>query len=109
MSNQLRVDLERFRSFVPRFEGLEAQTVSARSTLTQGLDGEGECWGADDVGSAFASNYVTASKDTVDAITGLSQIFDLIGDKIGRTADSFERTDTGFGGTLGSIAPGNGG
>lgn len=109
MSDQLRVDIEQFRSFVPRFEALKARTVVDKWTLTQGLDSEGECWGADEVGAAFASKYVSAAEDTIDAIAALAQLCEIIGDKVGRTADSLEHTDTGFGSTLGSIDPTSGG
>lgn len=108
MSDQLRVDLEQFRGLVSRFENLGTQTVAARLELSQGLDSEGECWGADEVGTAFASKYVAASEDTIDAITGLAQIFDLIGDKIDRTADPFDTTDTSFSGRLFSVDPNSG-
>ncbi|MFD4369247.1 WXG100 family type VII secretion target [Rhodococcus sp. NPDC058521] len=109
MSDQLRVDLEQFRSFVPRFEQLEAQTVVDKWHLTRGLDEEGECWGADEVGASFASKYVPASRDTIEAIDALGQLFDLIGDKVGRTADGFEQTETAFTGQIGSIDPTSGG
>ena len=108
MSDQLRVDLEQFRGLVSRFENLGTQTLAARLELTQGLDGEGECWGADEVGTAFASKYVAASEDTIDVITLLAQIFDLIGEKVSSTADPLDTTDTAFSGRLFSVHPDSG-
>ncbi|NLU82101.1 WXG100 family type VII secretion target [Rhodococcus sp. HNM0569] len=109
MSDRLRVDLEQFRALVPEFDDLESHTTSVRSALTQGLDGEGECWGADEVGAAFAAKYVAPAEDTIEAVTLLARIFSLIGDKVDRTADSFAHTDARTGDTLGWIDPGVGG
>jgi uncharacterized protein YukE len=106
MSDQFRVELDQFRSLIPRFAELQADTTTAGSRLVQGLESEGECWGADEVGTTFAAKYVTASQDTIEAITDLAALFGVIGEKVGHTADSFEQTDTGTGGVLGSIEPG---
>jgi uncharacterized protein YukE len=62
-------------------------------TLKAALDAEGECWGPDETGKAFAEKYVPGKDGTVDALGQIAEALDTIEQNLKHTADDMQNRD----------------
>ncbi len=63
--------------------------------LNGALQAEGQCWGGDESGQAFAKNYVPNSTATLDAFKNLAKALQDIRTGIDQSADTYEGVDQG--------------
>jgi WXG100 family type VII secretion target len=63
--------------------------------LNSALQAEGQCWGGDESGQAFAKEYVPNSRATLDAFKNLAQALDDIRGGVEASADAYEGSDQG--------------
>jgi uncharacterized protein YukE len=63
--------------------------------LDGALRGEGQCWGGDESGQAFAKEYVPNSTATLDAFKNLVKALQDIRTGIDQSADTYEGSDQG--------------
>ncbi len=66
MSDGLRIDPDGLRAAAPAFVTLGDRMDDILRTLQGRIDAEGDCWGADDYGSAFIKDYVPAQESAVE-------------------------------------------
>ncbi|GAA3842333.1 hypothetical protein GCM10022243_05910 [Saccharothrix violaceirubra] len=64
-------------------------------TLDSALSAEGQCWGNDESGQAFAKEYVPNSKATLEAFGSLATALAEIRGAVDQTADAYEGSDHG--------------
>ncbi len=100
MGDHLKVDIGTFRSYSPRFHELADQLSAAELKLAGQLQGEGNCWGGDDVGQEFEQGYTPKAQITFDNSTEHAKRLDRVGDAVTLMADNIENTE---GGTVNSI------
>ncbi|MYR06592.1 hypothetical protein GTV32_09835 [Gordonia sp. SID5947] len=105
MSDHLKVDIETFRSYSPRFHGLADRLSDAELKLTGQLQGEGNCWGSDDVGQEFEHGYAPKAQTTFENSTEHSKRLDRVGDAVTLAADAFSRTENDNVNSYGSSGP----
>jgi hypothetical protein len=67
----LRVDAAALRTAEPAFDTMASAVAGLLSRLTAALAAEGACWGADEVGSAFAQGYLPAAISVFEALPPL--------------------------------------
>ena len=63
--------------------------------LDSALQAEGQCWGGDESGQAFAKQYVPNSQATLEAFRNLAQALDDIRGGVEASADAYEGSDQG--------------
>ena len=103
MSAQLWVDPAHLRGVAPRFDALSQRMTEVAATLTATLDGEGECWGADETGTAFASGYLQSADAAEHSLGFAVAALAAVGSKLRSTADSFDDTDRGTASSLAGL------
>lgn len=103
MSAQLWVDPAHLRGVAPRFAALSQRMTEVAATLTATLDGEGECWGADETGTAFASGYLPSADAAEHSLGFALAALAAVGSKLRSTADSFDDTDRGTASSLAGL------
>ncbi len=72
-------------------------------TLKAVLDAEGECWGADETGRAFAGKYVPGKDGTVEALGKVAEALGKIEQNLKQTADDMQNRDQEQAGNIGRI------
>ncbi|WP_433202570.1 hypothetical protein ACQP1G_12510 [Nocardia sp. CA-107356] len=93
MAQSLEVDEERLRALVPEFEDIGADAQRVLDQLKAALEREGEPWGKDTPGQAFAETYVP---DRDKGIAGLAKTVASLreeGKIVSDLVDSFDRQD----------------
>jgi uncharacterized protein YukE len=93
VSEWIRVDAVTLRATQARFDDLAGSVTSIAARLGSALDAEGPCWGGDEAGDAFASEYLAASAALRSLLTGTSSDIRDLGVAIGRAADAFAVID----------------
>ncbi|MEU5691216.1 WXG100 family type VII secretion target [Actinosynnema sp. NPDC020468] len=63
--------------------------------LNSALAAEGQCWGGDESGKAFAKEYVPNSQATLQAFQSLAEALEAIRGGVDQTADAYEGSDQG--------------
>lgn len=63
--------------------------------LNSALQAEGQCWGGDESGQAFAKEYVPNSEATLEAFENLAKALGDIRTGVEQTADAYEGSDQG--------------
>lgn len=101
MGDEVRIDPERVAGAAPAFDELSGRIRAALSSLEAILAAEGESWGSDAPGTTFAVQYVPGRDSATPAVRGFADTLAAIATGLRDTAAAFERTDTGFAGTLG--------
>lgn len=99
--NPLVVDPAGLRAAAPQVEAVAEALAGARSRLLSVLDGEGDSWGADEAGLAFAANYTPAAEGAVTALRALAGLVRGVADGLRDTANLVEGTDLGTAALLG--------
>jgi uncharacterized protein YukE len=96
----MRVDSLRLRQAAPRFTALGGELGQIFGRLSAALDAEGDCWGGDATGRAFAKEYRPASGQTTDAGRDVADAIEDIGARLVKTAELAEAADLRASGRL---------
>jgi uncharacterized protein YukE len=88
------IDPAALRDAVPSFGHLADSVDDALHSLAATLDAEGECWGRDRTGAAFAQSYVDAAAQTRDAFPGLRDAVRGVGRAVSAVADGTDAAET---------------
>ncbi|MFI5716488.1 WXG100 family type VII secretion target [Nocardia sp. NPDC051750] len=98
----LGVDPDGLRNTGPRFGAVAADITTAAEQLRRVLDTEGQCWGTDQVGQAFAKRYTP--DPGLEAIQDVRDAFTRYGEDVVTLADNVEAQEQIISGNLGSAA-----
>jgi uncharacterized protein YukE len=71
--DEMYVDVTGVHDAVPSFDALADRIAEAYRRLGSVLDGEGACWGGDEVGARFAQAYQPAAERVRGAFPDLSE------------------------------------
>ncbi|MGW0516518.1 WXG100 family type VII secretion target [Crossiella sp. NPDC003009] len=95
MSGKTRQNADGIRAGAGRLSRVGDDLAKAATSLQSALTGEGQCWGNDESGQAFAKDYVPAadavSKGIADVAQGLINVAKGLNDQ----ATTMEQADTG--------------
>jgi len=89
-AGSMRVDPHELRRVEPAFAALALSVDETLRRLASVLDAEGECWGRDRTGSAFAESYVPAATQTRQALPDLRDGVRGVGDALLLVADNVD-------------------
>ncbi|MFC6089579.1 WXG100 family type VII secretion target [Saccharothrix lopnurensis] len=89
------VDVPGLRRGAAQFGGAGDALNDVLRALDSALRAEGQCWGGDESGQAFAQKYVPNSQATLEAFGVLAQALGDIGTGVGQSADAYEGSDRG--------------
>lgn len=109
MTDNFHVDPAHMRTCAARFDALEDRATSILARLRSALSAEGESWGADETGMAFARGYVPAAESGELGIERTTEVLTAFGTGLRATAESFEAADDYSGARLYSVGNGLGG
>jgi uncharacterized protein YukE len=90
----LWIDPAALRDAAPWFGRLANSVDDVFHGLASALDVEGECWGRDRTGVAFAQSYVEAATQTRDALPGLRDAVRGVGRAVSAVADGTDAAET---------------
>lgn len=93
MSEVMRVDSLRLRQAAPQFSALGGRIDGILRRLSEALDAEGECWGGDATGKAFAKEYVPASQQITGAGHEVADAVEDVGARLVKAADLADAAD----------------
>ncbi|MGW4767777.1 hypothetical protein ACWEO2_06995 [Nocardia sp. NPDC004278] len=93
MAQSLEVDEERLRALVPEFEDIGADAQRILDQLKAALEREGEPWGRDTPGKAFAETYVPDRDKGIAALAKTVASLREEGKIVSDLVDSFDRQD----------------
>jgi hypothetical protein len=100
MADSMRIDPHGLRAAEPAFGSLASSVDVIVRRLVDALHLEGECWGGDRTGAAFAESYAPAAQQTRAAIEGLRDGVRGVGEALLAVADNIDaaevRTQTRF-------------
>lgn len=103
MSGQMEMRPEEIRAGGTRIGAAGDQLENVLKQLKSNLDGEGECWGADEAGQKFAESYVKNSTDVTDGVQKLAEALGNIMDNLKATADDTEGRDEKAASDIGNV------
>ncbi|WP_280234558.1 hypothetical protein [Nocardia cyriacigeorgica] len=72
MSQPLWIDPDRINGLISRLSAFATTARDQVGTLTTGLDGQGEPWGTDEPGKAFAEGYEPRAEKSITALRNLA-------------------------------------
>ncbi|MFE9327716.1 hypothetical protein ACIHDR_40020 [Nocardia sp. NPDC052278] len=93
MAHSLEVDEERLRALVPEFEDIGAEAQRVLDQLKAALAREGEPWGKDAPGQAFAETYVPDRDKGIASLAKTVASLREEGKVVSDLVDSFDRED----------------
>ncbi|WP_280268033.1 WXG100 family type VII secretion target [Nocardia wallacei] len=89
----VQYDPDAMRATQPKFAALADTVKTALADLRRVIEAEGECWGSDETGQAFAKNYtpgVTEGTANIEKFAGAVTAF---GDKIVTAANTLQQSE----------------
>ncbi|NUS44851.1 MAG: hypothetical protein HOQ24_14330 [Mycobacteriaceae bacterium] len=95
----LRLDPDEFKRQAPTFAKASQDLHTALQQLIQAVKDEGDCWGGDDPGKAFANGpegnngYVSDLNDGLQHLAGLVTLMDQVGKNIVSTGNAVQQQD----------------
>ncbi|WP_051771692.1 WXG100 family type VII secretion target [Saccharothrix sp. NRRL B-16314] len=89
------VNVAGLRQGAGRFGAAGDALDGVMQALDSALKAEGQCWGGDESGQAFAAEYVRNSEATLNAFKELAQALDGIRTGVEASADAYEGSDQG--------------
>ncbi|WP_336088187.1 WXG100 family type VII secretion target [Nocardia sp. SSK8] len=92
--SSIDVDPDALRNTKGSYESAATTLTSALQALTAALDAEGECWGADETGTAFAQNYTPGVDQGKKAVANLATTMTQLGTNMVTLADKLVEQDT---------------
>ncbi|WP_280276752.1 WXG100 family type VII secretion target [Nocardia wallacei] len=97
MDKKLSVDPDRLLDDAPRFDSIGSDLAAVVRKLRAALSEEGEPWGNDDAGRAFAEAYVPEYKRTMDELNLLVEAVRQAGTDLRHLAENFDNQDRAIG------------
>ncbi|MBF6469834.1 WXG100 family type VII secretion target [Nocardia beijingensis] len=97
MDEKFSVDPDKLRDHAPRFDMIGADVAATVQKLRAALAGEGEPWGKDDAGRAFAESYVPEYQRTMTDLNSLVEALQQAGTDLRHLAENFEIQDQAVG------------
>lgn len=89
------VDVPGLRRGAGQFGAAGDSLNGVLQALNSALQAEGQCWGGDESGQAFAQKYVPNSQATLEAFGALAEALEGVGTGVSQTADAYEGSDQG--------------
>lgn len=89
----LDVHPEKLRGASPKFDNASDSLRSALDKLNGVLQAEGDCWGGDEAGQAFAKDYVPASEQGAKALQDLKEALHQVRGELDATARTWDEVD----------------
>ncbi len=105
MGDGFRIDPGHVRGLAPRFGQASDDLDQARWELSSALAGLGEAWGGDEVGQAFAAEYLPLADKVLRSLETLSRGMGGIEEALRAVAANVERTDHAAGARFGGLRP----
>ena len=93
MPDWVGADVAALQATQPRFDDLASSVAAIEAHLASALDAEGACWGEDEAGRGFASEYLPATAALRSLLTGTSSGIRDLGAALGRVARGFAVAD----------------
>ncbi|AOS61693.1 WXG100 family type VII secretion target [Actinoalloteichus hymeniacidonis] len=93
MSDGYEVDPAALRTAASGFTGASDSLEAARTSLEGALSSEGNCWGADEAGETFSSEYVPNSQMALEAFVNLVAGLTGLKTNLDGAADTWETMD----------------
>ncbi|MFE7744677.1 WXG100 family type VII secretion target [Nocardia sp. NPDC057455] len=106
MGEEFSVDPDKLRDHAPRFDLIGADVAATVRKLRAALAGEGEPWGKDDAGRAFAESYVPEHQRTMTDLNSLVEALQQAGTDLRHLAENFENQDRAVGQRIHNVATG---
>ncbi|MFD3744481.1 WXG100 family type VII secretion target [Nocardia sp. NPDC058633] len=100
----LDVDPDGLRNTQPAFASVASTITTAAQQLAAVISAEGECWGGDEIGAAFAQNYTPGVDPGQKAVTGLATTMTQLGENMVTVANAFQAQDTTRAGEIDQVA-----
>ncbi len=102
--SSVNIDPEALRNTQPGFVAVASTITTAAQALAAVIAAEGECWGGDEIGAAFAKNYTPGVDPGQKAVTGLATTMTQLGENMVTVANTFVAQDTTRAGAIGQAA-----
>ncbi|MFE9784164.1 WXG100 family type VII secretion target [Nocardia salmonicida] len=102
--SSVKVDPDGLRNTQPAFASVASTISTAAQQLAAVISAEGECWGGDEIGAAFAQNYTPGVDPGQKAVTGLATTMTQLGENMVTVANAFQTQDTTRAGEIGQVA-----
>lgn len=102
--SSVKVDPDGLRNTQPAFASVASTITTAAQQLAAAISAEGECWGGDEIGAAFAQNYTPGVDPGQKAVTGLATTMTQLGENMVTVANAFQTQDTTRAGEIGQVA-----
>lgn len=83
-----QVDADALRATRPGFDSVATAITTAADRLTAALAAEGECWGSDETGQAFAQNYTPGVEQGTTSVANLATSMSRLGANMVTIADT---------------------
>ncbi|WP_433684953.1 hypothetical protein [Nocardia sp. CA-119907] len=93
MGERFSADGNRLRELAPHFDHIGADVLKAVEQLRDTLAQQGEPWGDDDAGRAFADSYIPERQRTMSDLASLVQVLQQSGSDLHQLAANFENSD----------------
>ncbi|MFD4431210.1 hypothetical protein [Nocardia sp. NPDC058497] len=90
----LDVNPDALKATRAEFNTVSAATTAALNALSTVIAAEGECWGADETGKAFAEGYTGDVEPGKQAIAKLATVLSQYGERVETAATKFAEKDT---------------
>ncbi|MEV4207082.1 WXG100 family type VII secretion target [Nocardia salmonicida] len=102
--SSVKVDPDGLRNTQPAFASVASTITTAAQQLAAVISAEGECWGGDEIGAAFAQNYTPGVDPGQKAVTGLATTMTQLGENMVTVANAFQTQDTTRADEIGEVA-----
>ncbi|MFD4357274.1 WXG100 family type VII secretion target [Nocardia sp. NPDC058519] len=92
--SSIKADPDALRTTQSSFDSVASTLSAALTTLTAALAAEGECWGGDEIGQAFAGNYTPGVEQGKTSVGNLAKSMTQLGTNMVTVADKLVEQDT---------------
>lgn len=94
MTGQTWMEAAGVRSAAAKMVSTGEDMATGAATLARGLDAEGQCWGNDEAGQKFATDYVPAADGVRKVMAEVAKTLQDIGKNLEESANLMEQQDT---------------
>lgn len=99
------VDPEALRSAAPKVAATSDAVGDVLDKLTAAIEAEGDCWGTDDSGQAFAKDYSPAVEQVRDGLDNAVTMLEQVHEELTDTAATWESSDQQGSSTISAVPP----
>ncbi|MFE6920290.1 WXG100 family type VII secretion target [Nocardia sp. NPDC057663] len=92
--SSINADPAALRSTQPSFDAVASTITTAVDKLAAALAAEGECWGGDEIGQAFAQNYTPGVEKGKTSVGNLAKSMTQLGTNMVTIATKLSEQDT---------------